>query len=662
MNRKPTIQYTTMRLALITSLSLASAMVAEAQVHDSTTILGTVVVTATKSPADRSALSQSVTTITGEELRARGVARVSDALRAAAGAAVVQNGSNGSVSTLFLRGGESRYTKVLIDGVAVNAPGGFFDFSHLTTDNVDRIEIVRGATGVVHGADAVSGVIQIFTRQGGGPASLIAEARGGTHGSREAALSASGGAGSARYSVAGSARHTDGIFDFNNQYYNGTLSGSAGFAPSAGTDITVSTRYGAAEFHYPTDFTGAPVDSNAYRVQHRLTVGVAANARIGDGLTSRIRLGTNEVSDLTEDINVPFGATDPVNSRLLARNKRRSAELGFSVKAPFGSTLDAGVEYISERERSENEDGPVGGTPMPVSSFSANRNTRAGYAEMNASIGRASLTLGARVDDNSEYDSHGTYRAGASIPLTISTRIRASLSTAFNAPAFNQIRPTLFTSGNPDLEPEQTRSWEIGAEQSLADGRVTVSGSYFRQRFMNMIQFVPGGPPDFLGSFDNLTEAQSNGVEGEITVRTSAGWSGNASYTVAEPRVRRVSEDYAGDLRAGDALIRRPTHSGNATVSWMKRGVASVSTSAMYVGKRPDLDFTQFPSPTVTLPSYVRIDLAGSLELFRFASGRSGIALTARVENLLDREYEDVLNFATPGRTILVGARYSGSL
>jgi vitamin B12 transporter len=652
-----------MRLTTLTiAFSILAANRAEAQVGDSTTVLGTIVVTATKSPVEKSSLSQSVTTITGEELRARGVARVSDALRSVAGAAVVQNGSNGSVNTLFMRGGESRYTKVLIDGVAVNAPGGFFDFSHLTTDNVDRIEIVRGATGVVHGADAVSGVIQIFTRQGGGPASLSAEARAGSYGSREAALSTSGSAGRARFSIAGSARHTDGIFDFNNQYYNGTLSGSAGFAPREGTDITVSTRYGAAEFHYPTDFTGAPVDSNAYRVQHRLTVGVSANARILGRLMSRLRLGTNEVSDLTEDINIPFGATDPVNSRQLARNKRRSAELGLSAPALFGSTVDAGLEYIDESERSDGEDGPVGGASIPTSAFSASRHTRAAYAELNAPVGGASLTLGGRVDDNSEYDTHATWRAGASIPLAASTRVRASFSTAFNAPAFNQIRPTLFTLGSPGLEPERARSWEVGAEQSLADGRVTVGGSYFRQRFMNMIQFVPGGPPDFLGSFDNLTEAESNGVESEITVSTSAGWSANASYTVAEPRVRRVSEDYGGDLQAGDALIRRPTHSGNATVSWMKRGVASVSTSAMYVGRRPDLDFTQFPSPTVTLPSYVRIDAAGSLDVLRLASGRSSVALTARVENLLDREYEDVLNFATPGRTILIGARYSGSL
>jgi outer membrane cobalamin receptor len=118
--------------------------------------------------------------ISGADLRARGVTRVSDALREVPGATLVQSGSYGAVTSLFLRGGESRYTKVLIDGVAVNAPGGSFDFSHLTTDNIDRIEIVRGPASVLYGADAVSGIIQIFTRRGDASRVSIG-ARGGTY-------------------------------------------------------------------------------------------------------------------------------------------------------------------------------------------------------------------------------------------------------------------------------------------------------------------------------------------------------------------------------------------------------------------------------------------------------------------------------------------------
>ena len=648
-------------LTSVLLLSSLPALSANAQSGDSTAVLSTVVVTATKSPTDAGKLSQSVTVISGEDLRARGVARVSDALRSVPGAAVVQNGSTGSVNTMFLRGGESRYTKVLIDGITVNAPGGFFDFSHLTTDNIDRIEIVRGPAGVVHGSDAMTGVIQIFTKQGAGAGSASVSARAGTYGTREVALDGSGARGISRYSLGGSSRRTDGIFDFNNQYYNGTLSGTFGLAPRAGTDILLSTRYGAAEYHYPTDYTGAPIDSSAYRVQHRLTVGIAASSRIRDAVTARLRIGTNEVSDLTELMSLDFGSMEIVKASQLARNKRRSAEAGLSFALARETKLDAGVEYIYESEHSEDENTPIGGSPIPTSSFSADRHTRAAYAELTGDIARATVTAAGRVDDNSEYDAHATWRLGASIPLGPTSRVRASMSTAFNAPAFNQIRPTLYTVGSPGLEPERGMSWEIGAAQSFADRRIAIAATLFRQRFRDMIQYVSGGPPDFLGSFANLTEAESHGIEGEVTLRPGLGWSWVASYTIAEPRVTEVSPDYEGDLRPGDALIRRPTHSGNASMSWA--GAArSFTATAFYVGRRPDLDFTQFPSPTVSLPPYVRVDVAGDTELLRLANGKAAIALTARVENLFDKKYEDVLNFRTPGRTILLGARYSGSL
>src|SRR5256885_14235611 len=152
--------------ALCSSLVLTAARTVEAQSSD-TSRLSPIVVSATKAEAPGSALTQAVTVISGDDLRARGVTRVTDALREVPGAAVVQSGSFGAVTSLFLRGGESRYTKVLIDGVPVNAPGGFFDFSHLTTDNIDRIEIVRGPASVLYGADAATGVVQIFTRRAG---------------------------------------------------------------------------------------------------------------------------------------------------------------------------------------------------------------------------------------------------------------------------------------------------------------------------------------------------------------------------------------------------------------------------------------------------------------------------------------------------------------
>src|SRR3954471_4062458 len=168
-------------LALFLLLLCVASTDLVAQDRDSTQKLSTVVVSASKIPQPAGTLTQAVTVLSGDDLRVRGVARVSDALREVPGASLVQSGSFGAVTTLFLRGGESRYTKVLIDGVPVNSSGGFFDFSHLTTDNVDRIEIVRGPASVLYGADAVTGVVQIFTRRGSASPSGSISARGGTY-------------------------------------------------------------------------------------------------------------------------------------------------------------------------------------------------------------------------------------------------------------------------------------------------------------------------------------------------------------------------------------------------------------------------------------------------------------------------------------------------
>src|SRR5688572_24863665 len=130
----------------------------QAQQAPYTTTLRPVVVTATRVPVDRRSAPSTVTVIQGEELRARGVTSVADALSAVPGLSVIRSGSFGATTSLFARGGESDYVKVLIDGVPANSPGGVFDFSALTTDNVERIEVVRGPASVVYGSDAVTGV------------------------------------------------------------------------------------------------------------------------------------------------------------------------------------------------------------------------------------------------------------------------------------------------------------------------------------------------------------------------------------------------------------------------------------------------------------------------------------------------------------------------
>jgi len=617
-----------------------------------------VVVTASKVPKPASALTQPVTVISGEELRARGVARVSDALREVPGAMMVQSGSFGAVTSLFLRGGESRYTKVLIDGVAVNASGGFFDFSHLTTDNIERIEIVRGPSSVLHGADAVTGTVQIFTRKGASQPRLSLAARGGTYKSYDLSADASGSNSRGGYSVGAAHHSTDGVFPFNNEYENGTLSAALKLGQGVGGDVTLTGRYTAAEFHYPTDFVGQPVDSNSYRVQHRLTVGLDAGRNLGSSVRARFFAGSNDVSDLTDDIEVPFGGTAEQQSKFKSRGYRRNAEVMLTFFVPEHLTATVGATYEREHENSSNHVGDVGGPSTQTDSFDATRRNLAYYSELLGTVaGRFSYTLSGRLDDNTDYDRFSTYRIGANVVVVSGLRLRASLSTAFNAPAFNQLRPTTFTVGSPGLRPERIRSGEVGLAASLLEGVVQVSGGYFNQRFAELIQFVSGGPPDFLGSYANLTAATANGYEAELHVAPDPRWRGSASFTVVKPRVVEIPAGFTGSELPGDALLRRPARSGTVVGAFTAASGLSLGGAITYVGERPDLDFAQFPSPRVTLPAYTKIDLSVELPVASMARTGGGLTLNARVENLFDEEYEDVLHFPAPGRVFLVGGR-----
>jgi vitamin B12 transporter len=630
---------------------------ARSQAQD-TVQLRTVVVSASKVPKPATSLTQPVTVLSGEDLRARGVTRVSDALREVPGAALVQSGSYGALTSLFLRGGESRYTKVLIDGVPVNAPGGYFDFSHLTTDNIERIEIVRGPASVLHGADAVSGIVQIFTRKGSGGSRASIGVRGGTYNSVDVDADAAGSTPLGGFSVGAAHHSTDGILPFNNQYRNGTLSAALTLPRSAAGDANVSARYTTAEFHYPTDFTGQPVDSNSYRVQHRLTIGLDAGRNLSSNIQARILAATNDVNDLTEDIAIPFGGSEQQHSAFRSRGYRRSAEGRIAFFLPADATITVGGAYEREHENSSNGSGAVGGPTVQTDSFDASRHNIAYYSELLGNLTeRFSYTLSGRVDDNSDYDRFSTYRIGVNAGVLPAIRVRASLSTAFNAPAFNQLRPTLYTTGSPNLRPERIRSAEIGVITSLRPELLQLSASYFTQRFSELIQFVNGGPPTFMGSYANLTAATSNGYEAELQVSPVRNWRGSASYTIVNPRVTEVDPAYQGGNRVGDALIRRASHSGSFVVSYARPSSTSFGASISVVGKRPDIDFARFPSPVVTLPSYTKLDLSTELPLTRFRRG--GLTLSGRIENVLDKRYEDVLHYAAPGRTILIGARAS---
>src|SRR5574341_990940 len=268
----------TRHLCLTLSLATLGTSPGWAQQPDTVT-LTPIVVTATRVPLARDAVPAAVTVLSGADLRARGLTTVLEALRSVPAAQVVQTGSFGGQTSLFLRGGESDYVKVLLDGVPLNEPGGAFDFAHLTLDNVDRIEIVRGPASVLYGSDAVTGVVQIFTRRGAaGGASQLLGFEAGRYGTLRgrSELSAVTARGAAGATLGGSWLATDGLYPANSGYRNGVVSGRLRLTPDAASDAAVSIRYGDDVFHNPTNCFEQPTDTNKRQSGRGTTVGLDA--------------------------------------------------------------------------------------------------------------------------------------------------------------------------------------------------------------------------------------------------------------------------------------------------------------------------------------------------------------------------------------------------
>jgi vitamin B12 transporter len=253
------------------------------------------------------------------------------------------------------------------------------------------------------------------------------------------------------------------------------------------------------------------------------------------------------------------------------------------------------------------------------------------------------ITIGSRIDDNERFGTFVTGRASGSWTFSSSTRGRATLGTAFKEPAFAEVFNTSFTRGNPALDPEQSRSVELGVEQELLSGRSTLALTWFDQHFRDRVDFI-SFPPDSMvfGTFANIGRAVASGVELEARLRMSHGIALSATYAYLETE---ITDDEFG--REGQRLLRRPMHSASATLSYaVERG--SLAATAHRVGNRHDVGY-------VRLPWYTTLDLAGELRLLRRTS--SELALTFRVENALDEQYEAVANYQAPGRTMLVGGR-----
>ncbi len=611
------------------------------------------VITATRLPTPLRAQTATVTVLEGATLRAEGITHVGDALRRVPGIAMARSSGIGSQHTVFMRGAQGNHVRVLVDGIAINEPGGTLDLGRLTLDDVERIEVVRGPASVLYGSEAVAGVIQIITRSGGAQR-VSAELGGGSFGSVRGSLGASGRLGTLGWSLQGDRHAMDGVLAFNNAYRNDGVSAALRFTPDERTDVRLTTRYNNSMYEYPTGSSGQLVDRNAERTENRVLAGLEAGRRWTPRVETRAQYTwmdllprTNDGSDTPGDTLGFYG--------YYARGavKRRMADARTIIRLAEAQFVTLGAEWARDQERTSSvSQSQFGDFPDELQ---AARENRAVYAQGQGEAGRLSYTLGARLDENSAFGRFRTARLGAGWRVNSALRLRSSAGTAFKAPNFFENFAGGFTVGNPNLKPEESRSADLGLELTLGTGaHIALTG--FAQEFTNLIQYNGGvalGAPNY----ENIVAANAGGVEFTLTLPRWAGVQPVFGHTWTRTSVEQAGFDTTASATfvSGGRLLRRPTHLTTLQLSRAVAGLGQFSALIVRTGEREDRDFSSFPAGVVNLGGFTTVDLAAELRL-PATLGRDA-RLVIRADNATNVAFTQVSGFQSPGRILYAGLR-----
>jgi vitamin B12 transporter len=636
-----------------------------------------VVVTAEAEPTLIEQSTAFVSIITKDEIEARQSLFLTDALLFTPGVAIGRTGPEGGTASVFLNGGNSNFTKVLVDGAPINPPGGAVDFSTLTLYNIDKVEIVRGAESAIYGTDAVDGVIQLFTHRGDTRIpEFSAYAEGGSFASGSGGAQLSGLLGAFDYSLAAAYFQTDGQGP-DDDFLNRTLSANFGYRFSDADQIRLTLRDNDSIAGIPGQTLYEPPNLDQRYTQHLFSASASWNFATGKHWHHQISGAESYTLQVSDNPVQSFYATDPnafcpqtnpaavataefcdfPGNSLFQYNRANVTAQTSYLLSNFGVT--AGYEYEVENAFLTSIDVPH-----------ARRNNQAGFLDFRyRPHPRATLNFGGRAEANANFGTRVVPRAGASLVLLYGKGVRGdTLFRAFYAegikePRFDQIYGDNFGDfGNPSLKPEASKTFTTGIDQKFFGDHVHLSAEYFYSRFYDIVTFAfcsatnnycnltsPVVPSGF-GYYFNTDIARARGLNlsGETRFTRWLNLAGN--YTYDDSLVIKASDPFDITELPGNRLLRRPANSGSLTLNATFRRL-NVTLGGYFTGVRTDSDFLGLGF--TRNPGYARFDLSGSYRL------NHGVTLYARASNLFDKQYQDALGYPALGRDIRAGVRYT---
>ena len=591
-----------------------------------------VTVTAQRSVTPTKTLGLSLDVVERSELEAAKIWNISDALRNMAGVAVQQTGANG-ITNFFVRGGESDYNKVLIDGIPVNLPGDTYDFAHIPTDNIDRLEIVRGPQSALFGSDAMSSVVQVFTREGIRSPSVDYSLEGGSFNSLRQSASLRGGLRKLYFSNTFSRFDTDNKAD-NNDYRNSSYFGNASYSPSSNqsariTLMNVSVQGGTPG---PTAKGFMSFDPTARMHRRERAARLSVSSVFGSRLNQKVAYS---IHDLDQVFIGSFGPFEVASTR-------HRAEYRGELVSTKGNAFSFGLDFDREI--------------APVANVRRDRNNVGYYVQQQMRMGDSfHLTAGLRIEDNTSFGTTASPRFAISKDVWSPNRffglgrLRFAIGSGIKAPRFlESFSNNPFFLGNSNLEAERSRSWEVGWEQGLANDSIIADIGWFDNRFTNLIQLVPVSNGS--NQYQNIGLTTARGLEFRLRFNTKK-VKAKANYTFLEGK---IEESIVGSFpfRPGDPLLRRPKHSGDFRLTIIA-DKWTASWTSRFVGDRADSDFfTHFPSLSSNKFHSVS-NIAAALDL------TPQISSFVRIDNVFNSRYQEVLGFKALPRGLSIGIQVS---
>lgn len=594
-----------------------------------------VVVSATRFdiPLDQSPASASV--ISSEELEQKQIQRVGDALREVPGLSVVQTGVAGQLTSVFTRGLRSEHTQVLLDGIAINQGlQGAFNFADFTTEDIDRIEVVRGPQSTIYGPRALAGVIQIFTKQGTGTSGVMLAAEGGSYDTFREWSQSDGKVDGFDYSVAASRLDTENARP-NNNYRNTAVIANVGWSPnlsSLGTSAAAGEQLRISSlFTYSVSDIGLPnTIFDPKRIDHFLTerwlIGPHIEWKPTEWWDHKLIVAYDherQINDPNEDGFV--GATRAVFERTQVdyQNDLRPASWLTLTSGFYYSRINAG------QERPFVLFGPT--------FISDHTNETAGFLEATLTpVENLILVGGGRYDHFNQFGGIWTYRFAGSYKIDkTNTILHSSVGTGFSPPSSQD---KIF-GNNFGLQPEEDLGWDIGVRQQLWQNRVDVGLTYFHNDLSNVIGFN--------GLFDtlNLGAAETQGLEAELHVQPVPNLVFTAAYTYLE--AEKTSSKDVSQLQ-GARLPRRPRNEIYVSATYLAWKRLRMVVEAKFVNAREELNFG---GPNFDIEDYSFVNIAAEYEV------NPHFSVFGRVNNLTNEHYSEVFGFPALGRAAYGGVK-----